>query len=47
MGLPEAVRQQLEECTQHSGADELIVVTYTYDPEDRNRSMQLLADLWF
>jgi len=47
VGSPETVRQQLEEFVQRSGADELIVVTYTYDPEDRKRSMQLLADLWF
>lgn len=47
VGSPETVREKLEEFTEHSGADELIVVTYTYDPDDRKRSMELLADLWF
>lgn len=47
VGSPETVRRKLEEFTESSGADELIVVTYTYDPEDRKRSMKLLADLWF
>lgn len=30
-----------------SGADELIIVTYAYEREDRKRSMGMLADLWF
>lgn len=47
VGSPETVRKKLEEFAEHSTADELIVVTYTYDPEDRKRSMKLLADLWF
>jgi luciferase family oxidoreductase group 1 len=47
VGSPETVHKKLEEFTERSGADELIVVTYTYDPEDRKRSMELLADLWF
>lgn len=47
VGSPETVRQKLEEFSESTGADELIVVTYTYDPEDRKRSMELLADLWF
>ena len=47
VGSPETVRKKLEEFAEHSGADELIVVTYAYDPEDRKRSMRLLADLWF
>lgn len=47
VGSPETVRQKLEEFSESTGADELIVVTYTYDPEDRKRSMKLLADLWF
>ncbi|QKY68661.1 MsnO8 family LLM class oxidoreductase [Lentibacillus sp. CBA3610] len=46
VGSPETVRKKLEEFTEHSGADELIVVTYAYDPEDRKRSMEMLADLW-
>lgn len=47
VGSPETVRKKLEEFTARSGADELIVVTYTYDPKDRKRSMEMLADLWF
>ncbi|WP_085994258.1 LLM class flavin-dependent oxidoreductase [Oceanobacillus senegalensis] len=47
VGSPETVRKKLEEFTERTGADELIVVTYTYDPEDRKRSMKMLADLWF
>ena len=47
VGSTETVRKKLEEFTQCTGADELIVVTYAYDPEDRKRSMKLLADLWF
>lgn len=47
VGSPDTVRQELEQFTERSGADELIVVTYAYDPEDRRRSMELLADLWF
>lgn len=47
VGSPETVHQKLNEFAEDSGADELIVVTYTYDPEDRKRSMELLADLWF
>ena len=47
VGSPETVRKKLEEFTERSGADELIVVTYAYDPEDRKRSMEMLANLWF
>lgn len=47
IGSPETVRKALEEFTERSGVDELIVVTYTYDLEDKLRSMKLLADLWF
>src|SRR5699024_4950141 len=46
VGSPETVRKQLEEFTEKSGVDELIVVTYTHDPQDKLRSMELLADLW-
>ncbi|MCY9007365.1 LLM class flavin-dependent oxidoreductase [Peribacillus frigoritolerans] len=47
VGSQETVHNKLKEFTHQSGIDELIVVTYTYDPEDRKRSMELLADLWF
>lgn len=47
VGSPETVRQALEAFTERSGVDELIVLTYAYNPEDKFRSMELLADLWF
>lgn len=47
VGSPVTVKKQLEDFVERSGVDELIVVTYTYDPEDRKRSMELLAELWF
>lgn len=47
VGSPETVRKELEEFTEKSGVDELIVVTYAYDLKDKIRSMELLADLWF
>jgi len=47
VGSPTTVKKQMEDFTERSGVDELIIVTYTYDPEDRKRSMELLADLWF
>lgn len=47
VGSPETVRQQLEDFVEKSGVDELIVVTYAYDLEDKLRSMRMLADLWF
>lgn len=47
VGSPETVQKKLEEFTKSTGVDELIVVTYAYDPEDRKRSMEMLADLWF
>ena len=47
VGSPETVKAKLEAFAEDSGVDELIVVTYTYDPADRKRSMELLADLWF
>lgn len=47
VGSPETVRNALEDFTERSGVDELIVMTYAYDPTDKFRSMELLADLWF
>ncbi|WP_106495380.1 LLM class flavin-dependent oxidoreductase [Lentibacillus sp. Marseille-P4043] len=47
VGSPETVRKELEDFVERSGVDELIVMTYAYDPEDKFRSMKLLADLWF
>lgn len=47
VGSSETVKKKLEEFAHETGADELIIVTYAYHPEDRKRSMELLADLWF
>ena len=38
------VRKLLDD---EAGADELITVTYAFDPAARNRSLELLAELWF
>lgn len=47
VGAPQTVRTQLEEFVERTGADELITVTYTYDPAVGDRSLKLLADAWF
>jgi len=47
VGSPDTVKAQMEEFVQRTDADELIVVTYAFDPAVRNRSLELLADLWF
>jgi luciferase family oxidoreductase group 1 len=43
-GTPEQVRAGLETLAQQYGADELIVVTITFDHAARRRSYELLAD---
>jgi len=43
-GTPEQVRASLEELAQQYGADEIIVVTITFDHAARRRSYELLAD---
>lgn len=47
VGSPETVKQQMDEFVERTGADELITVTYAFDPAVRNRTLQLLADVWF
>lgn len=47
VGSPQTVKAQLEEFVQRTGADELITVTYAYDPAVRYRSLRLLAEAWF
>lgn len=37
----------LEIARYRTGADELIVTTYAFDPAVRDRSLQLLAEAWF
>ncbi len=43
-GTPEQVRAGLETIAHQYGADELIVVTITYDHAARRRSYELLAE---
>ena len=47
VGSPDTVKAQLEEFAERSGADELITVTYAFDPDVRDHSLKLLADVWF
>jgi alkanesulfonate monooxygenase SsuD/methylene tetrahydromethanopterin reductase-like flavin-dependent oxidoreductase (luciferase family) len=44
IGSPEKVRARVEELAQEYGADEVIVVTITYDHEARRRSYELVAE---
>jgi luciferase family oxidoreductase group 1 len=44
IGTPEKVRAGVEELAQAYGAEEVIVVTITYDHAPRRRSYELLAD---
>ncbi len=47
VGSPETVVRRLEEFAASTGADEIMTTTYSYDPEVRERSLQLLAENWF
>lgn len=47
VGAPDTVKTQMEEFVERTGADELIVSTYAFDPVVRDRSLQLLAETWF
>jgi luciferase family oxidoreductase group 1 len=47
VGSPDTATAQMAEFVQRTGADELITVTYAYDPEVQRKSLQLLADAWF
>ncbi len=44
IGTPDVVRAELEEIQAATGADELITVTYAFDPELRTRSLELVAE---
>ncbi len=46
VGTPDRIVTQLEEFAAQHELDELIVTTYTYDPELRRRSYRLLAEAW-
>jgi luciferase family oxidoreductase group 1 len=45
MGSPETVRRQIAELLDATAADELMITTMVYDPADRLRSFELVADL--
>jgi len=44
IGSPETVRTELEEVAARYGAEEVIVVSITYEHEARRRSYELLAE---
>jgi alkanesulfonate monooxygenase SsuD/methylene tetrahydromethanopterin reductase-like flavin-dependent oxidoreductase (luciferase family) len=44
IGSPDKVRAGLEEVAEQYGAEEVIVVTITYDHEARRRSYELIAN---
>ena len=46
LGTPAQVKEQLLDIAERFQADELVVVTITYDFEARCRSYELLADVW-
>jgi luciferase family oxidoreductase group 1 len=46
VGAPDKVRAQVEQLADDYGADEVIVVTITYDHEARRRSYELLAEMF-
>lgn len=45
-GSPDHVAERLETLRRVIDADELLVTTITHDPADRERSYELLADVW-
>ena len=46
VGSPATVVRQLEEIVAATGADELILTAYYYDPADRLHALELLAQAW-
>ncbi|WP_394215114.1 LLM class flavin-dependent oxidoreductase [Brachybacterium vulturis] len=46
VGSPATVVRQLEEIVAATGADELILTGYYFDPADRLRGLELLAEAW-
>jgi luciferase family oxidoreductase group 1 len=45
VGAPETVKRQITELLTATAADELMITTMVYDPADRLRSFELVADL--
>lgn len=46
VGSPATAVDQLEQIVAATGADELILTAYHFDPADRLRSLELLAEAW-
>jgi luciferase family oxidoreductase group 1 len=46
VGSPATVRSQLQDFVASTGADEVMVASAIYDPADRVRSLELLAQAW-
>ena len=46
VGTPDSVAERLDVLQRATGADELLVTTITHDPRDRERSSELLAEVW-
>ena len=44
VGTPDQVAERLRELAQRFALDEIVVVTWTHDPEPRRRSYELLAE---
>ncbi len=47
VGSPATVVDQLHRFVERTGADELIITTYAFDPAVREHSLRLLAEHWF
>lgn len=47
VGSPATAKAQMQEFVERTGADELITVTYAYDPAVRDKSLRLMANAWF
>ncbi len=47
VGSRDTVKRELEAFVALTGADELIVATYAFDPALRERSLRMLAEVWF
>ncbi|GAB2536184.1 LLM class flavin-dependent oxidoreductase [Brachybacterium huguangmaarense] len=46
VGSPASVVEQLERIVRSTGADELILTAYHFDPGDRIRGLEMLAEAW-
>ncbi|MDQ1122626.1 LLM class flavin-dependent oxidoreductase [Microbacterium trichothecenolyticum] len=46
VGSADTVAEQLDTLRRVTGADELLITTITHDPADRERSYELLAQVW-